>query len=410
MLENTLGYMKESKMNIRFYLPIDAKVLALSLDLPCNPPAGSGSLFMIPIFKKMLADGYHLSIVTVSNDCKEPFIYADDRVDLFVGTRREKNIVRGLTFFNKEINQMVKYARMKTCDISFALWSYEFALAAEKVDGKKTIIVLHDWAPKIYQIYHDYYRYLRLLMSNKAIRKADKFICVSPYIHSQLLCIRPECKSIIIPNAIEIDDLTCKQATEKMLRRGKPRIVCANNSFFGLKNVTQSVKIFNKVLSQIPDAELHLYGKENGETDACMQWLIDNKLNRNVFLHGQVDHNVLMQALLDADIFLHASLEESFGLVYIEALLCGTPVFAEERAGAANWILENGRIGKIVNTEDEEQVAEEIVSLLSSEKEWDELKKIGLESCIKRFGVDNVYNQWLRALTAQVWSEESAIV
>ena len=410
MLENTLSYMKESKMNIRFYLPRDAKALALSLDLPCNPPVGSGSLFMIPIFKKMLADGYHLSIVTVSNDCKEPFIYADDRIDLFVGTRREKNLVRGLTFFSKEIDQMVNYARKKTCNVGFALWSYEFALAAEKVDGKKTIVVLHDWAPKIYQIYHDYYRYLRLLMSNKVIRKADKFICVSPYINSQLRCTRPGCKSVIIPNAIEIDDLICKQAGEKILRRVKARIVCANNSFFGLKNVTQSVKIFNKVLSKIPDAELHLYGKGNSEDDPCMQWLIDNKLDKNVFLHGQVDHNVLMQALMDADLFLHASLEESFGLVYIEALLCGTPVFAEERAGAADWILENGRIGKIVNTEAEEQVAEEIVSLLSSENEWVELKKIGLESCIKRFGVDNVYNQWLRVLTAQVWSEESAIV
>lgn len=390
-------------MIIRFYLPIDTSILAKAMKLPCDPPKGSGSLFMIPIFKRLLEDGYHISIVTVSDDCKEAFTYQDENVDIFIGVRRKKNLIRGLTFFKYEIDQMVAYAKKRKCDYSIALWSYEFALASERVHGADTVVVLHDWAPRIYDIYHDYYRFCRLLMSNHAIKKANYFICVSPYIQVELNKIRPECKSMIIPNAVEIDSASFMKASQKTLRTHQSKIVCANNSFFGLKNVDQSVRIFHKVLDKLPTAELHLYGKGNSKTDSCAQWLRENGLEKNVFLHGAVNHDVLMEAFLGADLFLHTSLEESFGLVYIEALLCGTPVFAERRAGAAKWILENGRIGRLIDSQEEEEVAIEIVSILTDNIKWDGMKNKGLDVCKKRFSVEKVYDEWLKALDSNTW-------
>jgi len=68
------------------------------------------------------------------------------------------------------------------------------------------------------------------------------------------------------------------------------------------------------------------------------------------------------------DVFVLPSLSESFGIVQIEAMACGTPVVATINGGSEEIVISN-EFGFLCNTEDSKCLAEYIINTL--EKEWD---------------------------------------
>ncbi|MEQ1687649.1 MAG: glycosyltransferase, partial [Sphingopyxis sp.] len=68
-------------------------------------------------------------------------------------------------------------------------------------------------------------------------------------------------------------------------------------------------------------------------------------------LHGEVAHDALAEHLRAADVLLHPSRFDSFGLVIPEALACGTPVIVSDRSGA-KYMIRDGETGWIVATGD----------------------------------------------------------
>lgn len=101
------------------------------------------------------------------------------------------------------------------------------------------------------------------------------------------------------------------------------------------------------VLPQIPDAHLYMV------TD----------------VHRSHPSVTFLQKLSDADlahhlarswVFAYPSLYEGFGIAYIEAMACGTPIVTTPNAGAAD-VLDEGRYGSIV---EDGRFGDEIVALL----------------------------------------------
>ncbi|MFV3517254.1 glycosyltransferase family 4 protein, partial [Mycobacterium tuberculosis] len=64
--------------------------------------------------------------------------------------------------------------------------------------------------------------------------------------------------------------------------------------------------------------------------------------------------------LAKAWVFAYPSLYEGFGIAYIEAMACGTPIVTTPNAGATD-VLDDGRYGSIVN---DDRFGDEIVALL----------------------------------------------
>jgi D-inositol-3-phosphate glycosyltransferase len=58
---------------------------------------------------------------------------------------------------------------------------------------------------------------------------------------------------------------------------------------------------------------------------------------------------------------------ESFGMVALEAMACGTPVIAS-RVGGLTFTVEDGRTGFLVPSDDPEKLAEKLALLLSDEQ------------------------------------------
>jgi len=108
---------------------------------------------------------------------------------------------------------------------------------------------------------------------------------------------------------------------------------------------------------------------------------------------GAVQHERLPLYYAAADITVMPSSYESFGLVAVESLACGTPVIAS-RVGGLTTIVRDGETGFLVPWRDPRLFGDRIVHLLSD----DALRtRMGLMArpSVERFGWDHVAEQHL---------------
>jgi D-inositol-3-phosphate glycosyltransferase len=88
------------------------------------------------------------------------------------------------------------------------------------------------------------------------------------------------------------------------------------------------------------------------------------KVNESVLFHGLVEQERLPFFYSAADLCVVPSYHESFGLVILESLACGTPVVATN-VGVAESVIRQGETGYIVTKNDSCRLAEKIGQLLS---------------------------------------------
>lgn len=95
-----------------------------------------------------------------------------------------------------------------------------------------------------------------------------------------------------------------------------------------------------------------------------VQNVLDLALDRNVQLLGFQSRDQIFKEFEDADAFVLASRGETFGVVYIEALLSGLPVIATECGGPEDFIDESN--GFLVPTENVSILSEALIKMVKS--------------------------------------------
>lgn len=110
-----------------------------------------------------------------------------------------------------------------------------------------------------------------------------------------------------------------------------------------------------------------------------------------IHFHGPVAHVVLMRELEGMDLLLHPSLEESFGMVLIEAMALGVPVLAGEHSGAVPWVVQDARC--LCSVSDPRAIAVAAGALLQGET-YAQLSR-GLRSMVaRRFALSEVLRRY----------------
>jgi glycosyltransferase involved in cell wall biosynthesis len=113
---------------------------------------------------------------------------------------------------------------------------------------------------------------------------------------------------------------------EGLPQRG-PRLLCAGRHTRE-KSQDRIIRIFAEhVLPQEPDATLTLVG-DGPDREYYRQVARDCGAEQRVFFTGEVSWTAMADYYRYADIFVHASLSETYGNVMGEALWCGTPMVA----------------------------------------------------------------------------------
>jgi len=115
---------------------------------------------------------------------------------------------------------------------------------------------------------------------------------------------------------------------------------------------------------------------------------------------GQVPEEEKWDAIDAADVFALPSRTESFGIVFLEAWLCGKPVVGAE-AGAVCNVIEHGTDGLLAPFGDIDALTGALRTLLESPKRAEEMGQRGREKVLREYTWDRQYSR-LRVLVDQL--------
>lgn len=303
-----------------------------------------------------------------------------------------RKLGRILDFFALEQKNMLKSLMDFSPDIVHAHWSYEFAGVAIK-SGFPFLITIHDNPFVIFKYFKNLYRFGRLIMAEKNLKKVIYASTVSPYM---LEYATERCTEVrVIPNPIQIR-FTLDQIIHNVEIKSKslyaPRIIMINNGWDQRKNGKKALMAFKIIQKKTPDASLHLFGggsEVNGLANKeTMKLGIDN-----VFFNGTVSHEKLFVALKESHLLLHPALEESFGVVLIEAMSMGVPVIGGLNSGAVPWVIKEQQL--LVDVTNEDIIADKLFEIINDATLYKTKSIEGFHNVVNRFSSSIVTKEYL---------------
>lgn len=340
-------------------LSLQSVVDLLSSDAPTTD--GLGSYPVAALVGELHTRGHRISVFTLSPDERDAGRYSGERFELHVGRYRRRHRSRDL--FRAEVRELSHFIDSDSPDILHAHWTYEFAFAALR-STRPSLITVRDWAPQILRHHPHPYRLVRLAMQASTIYRAQHLTANSPYIAQQIHRIyRRDAR--VVPNAIAVPDHLPRRDDRNPLVLGS-----VNNGFGKLKNVRALLPAFQMVRTRNPEAHLRLVGADFERDGPAETWARDRGLHHNVDFVGAVPPSEIPEVMRSIDVLVHPSLEESFGMVLLEAIVQGTLVVGGERSGAVPWVLGEGAAGVLTDVTNPAHLAAAITALDESRASW----------------------------------------
>lgn len=147
------------------------------------------------------------------------------------------------------------------------------------------------------------------------------------------------------------------------------------------------VEIYSKLKEKGIKEKLYILGDGNQKQE--LQSKIKNlNLQNDVFLLGQKKNPYPW--MKNAKIFLHTSYGEGLPTVFLESMICGTPVIAYDCPTGPKDILGKNEYGVLVKTGDKAKFEEEIIRLLSStDKQQEYIDKFFKEK-LSEFSIETI--------------------
>ena len=366
-------------------------------DVSSLPAGYSGAPFLGTLIGELLARGHHVSAYTTSPNLPlslpQAVVAQGERFKIYYCPVRKHSVRmngwhlgRIVDFFRLERRYLVQAIRLDNPDIVHAHWAYEFALAAI-ASGKPHVVTCHDAPQKILKYMPNLYRLGRYFMALKAMRAAQKLTTVSPYMRNSLLPMGH--KDIeIIPNPIPpvIAHQTLDQSRQLTLTA--PVVVMVANGWSKHKNSQAGLLAFAKLRAALGGAQLRLCGSDFGQGEIAQRWAQEQGIADGMEFVGRLPYENLLEEIAKGDVFLHTSLEESFGMVVAEAMALGVPVVGGKASGAIPWVVGDG--GVLVDVISPTEVADALKLVLADQDHWQKLREAAHQSSQTRFSPEVV--------------------
>lgn len=207
--------------------------------------------------------------------------------------------------------------------------------------------------------------------------------CVKPFVREVLwhatapseeadvLRLFPEASVRVVPNGVDIEAIagaagsanatTLRKRYLPMLDAQGPLVLAMGRLHRkkGLDRLLRAVALLRE--GPHPRLGLLIAGEDDGDGDTLRELVEELGLRDVVAFLGQVDGQTKWDLHAGADVFALPSHDENFGIVYAEALACGTPIVASVHTPWA--IVEEDGSGRWISIE-EDTVAEAIADLL----------------------------------------------
>lgn len=205
----------------------------------------------------------------------------------------------------------------------------------------------------------------------QALQQAERVIAVSHYTRDRVLAegyLRPE-QMCVLANTFDPSRFKIQPKPPYLLERHgltaeQPTILTVTRlqKFAHYKGYDKILKVLPRIRAQIPTVHYVLVGK--GDDRPRIERMIDELgLQDCVTLTGFVPDEELPDYYSLCDVFAMPSKGEGFGIVYLEALSAGKAVMAGNQDGSVDPLL-NGRLGCLVDPDDEDAIASQLIAIL----------------------------------------------
>lgn len=382
------------KIGIAGPIATDSVAKHLAGDISSLPTGMAGAPLLGTLISALIARGHQVSAYTLDKTLQpslnHPIIAEGESFKIYYGAYRphafrtnRKDLGRMLDFFRIERRAIEEAIRIDRPDVVHGHWTYEFSLAAI-ASGFPHIVTCHDSPLQVLRFMPNLYRFGRYLMAREVFRKAKRLSVVSPYLKTQLERYASE-PIAVIPNPIPFS-LPEEFSTRRTIAdRASPNIAMILNGWGGLKNPKPALEAFSILRRTIPGAKLHLFGFDFGSGEKAQLWALSRGMAEGVIFHGPTAHELLLCKLRTMDLLLHPALEESFGMVLIEAMALGLPVVAGDKSGGVPWVLGDGNAGILTDVRSPDAICCSLLRILQNATEYEEIVRAGRERVSRLF-------------------------
>lgn len=218
------------------------------------------------------------------------------------------------------------------------------------------------------------------------------------FIRSQRI---PDEKITVIPHGFDLEAWRNSASKECDLRaelklEGK-MIFGATGRLFWVKNFPLLIRSFTEFAKTNSDTVLLIAG-DGGERGEIGQLISDLNMSKRIMLLGR--RSDIAGVMKNFDVFIHPSLAESFGMVYIEAFALGKPTISS-KVGIAPDIIKDKKNGLLVDAGDEIQFVNAMQDMYQHREKWssiaNDLQAIADEYDVRKTQhlCDEYYTKWL---------------
>lgn len=160
------------------------------------------------------------------------------------------------------------------------------------------------------------------------------------------------------------------------------------------RNILFLLEVFQKVSKQIENSKLIIIGKgKQNYVAMCKEKLIELGLENDVIYREKLKQKYMPAIYQASDAFLLPTRYEIFGMVLLEAMYYGLPVFTTYNGGSSTLI--NNENGIIIENTDCNEWSKKIVKVLSDKKECDAIGEKAHRTVEKNYTWDALANKFL---------------
>ncbi len=215
----------------------------------------------------------------------------------------------------------------------------------------------------------NYYKLSKFLFTPIS-KKIDGSICVSKHALREIYPHFPKGNYKIIPNGV--DTSRFNPHGKKLKEFSDKKIILFLGRLDPRKGLPVMLEAFPLIKKEIPDAILLVAGKGVPPEN------IPEKLKGSVIFKGMIPGGMVPVYYRSADLYCSPALYgETFGIVLLESMACGTPVIASNIDGYREVIPDKEMLFERGNPE---SLADKAISILKRKPEARRISKIGLET------------------------------
>lgn len=359
----------------------------------CSSPGGTErTLFLQANYFAEKGEEVHI-VTTEKASYQQNSYYFSDRisfhnlninyreVDNSLSLRKILNRIQKGHKHKKKLNELLFALRP---DITIAMFGHESSFLYQINDGSKKIIEYH------FSRYHrniefssasfckKWFALFKEWRKCKFINRYDAFVVLT----DQDAANWKQFKNVfVIPNALPFIPKKSSNCENK-------KVISVGRLSFE-KGYDSLIEAWKIVTSQHPDWELDIYGSGQEYNNLCS--LIKKYSLTNIFINSPVQN--IDEKYIESSIYLMTSHYEGFGIVLIEAMICGLPCISFDCPCGPSEIITNNEDGFLVPVNDVYALADKICLLIEHNALRKEMGKKARQN-VMRYSANKIMKKW----------------